>query len=205
MALDVTPAGSFNVGGGPANSTLKITNSSTAGEFGSLVTLNLYAACSTTAAVCSGGIEGGVFSVGPAAPGVLTGGPPSNGCPGLWTIFEKAGEPGHFVFYPPDAFGLDAGDSCTITFPGQALRVPTTDTDPDNAGVQTYFSVLGQFTSGGGSDNPIDASQTTVIPAPPPPASGPTGQRAAALAKCKKKKSKKKRRKCRKRAAKLPL
>ncbi len=223
QATYVNAPESYTVGGSSAMTHVQIDNQSGLGTY-SPDSIHLHAACVNQLVFCTGGVEPGIFSFGPAGQGVayrfpIVGDPPfgTDGCVGIWSVFEKQDDPGHFILYPPGVGGvsLPADTFCVVSFPGHALAMPPTDTEPDPGvpGVQTRLSATARDGASylGGTDT------TTVIPAAPVTPTTPatpaaplagaaaTGLRAQALAKCKKKKSKSARKKCRNRAAALPV
>jgi hypothetical protein len=114
---------------------------------------------------------------------------------------------------------------CTYRFTFDVLRLPTVDSDPGTAGLQTtqrifvspaeHPSTVQSVTVGDVTVNPCTTNCPPTPPTPPTnppvttppaaiPAAGPTGLRAAALKKCKKKHGRA-RSKCKKRANLLPV
>jgi hypothetical protein len=125
---------------------------------------------------------------------------------------------GGFKATPPTPHTLAVGQSCSLHFPLNVLRVPTSDSDLGTAGVQTHqrlYVKLDETPTGSSSSNLGDVTvnpcttncPVTRTPTPTPTLATPTvtGQRAAALKKCKKKKPGRARPSCRKKANKLPV
>ena len=195
--------------GGTATQDLVITNYSDAGEPTTLSPIWFVPSCGTTDISPCEAPDIGVFSVDSPVIG------PAGQCnEDLFPVVAADTVPatGRVGLNPSPALTLAAGapapgESCRIRLAYHVLRVPTYDSDPAMAGVQTRQAF--QYTLNG-SGVTSHANQVTVNPDPTPPLIPATGTapgtnlRATALKKCKKKKGKA-RKKCVAKAKKLPL
>jgi hypothetical protein len=159
--------------------------------------IDLHAACTSSFQDCRGGTsvaESGVYALSATGTGVSTPPghpstwppPPYNStCEGTWTIVPDTGNPAtatRYRFIPPggegtlqlraevNVDGIANGETCNVRFSITALRVPTNDVNPGEAGVQTHqvaSSTAIRPSLGPPGHRFGGANQATVAPARP--------------------------------------
>ncbi len=128
-----------------------------------VTSLTLAPGCSVNNAPnCAGGVDAGVFTLGPVGTG-------AGACAGiLFGIVQTS--PGLYTFTPSAPVVLPLAAQCRIDFNVTTTRVPSVDVAPGLPGVQTFVSATVQVTSQdlppGTFANATGVQLVTVLPAP---------------------------------------